>query len=281
MKRLLVLGGCLAALLAPGAAQAHPLGNFTINRHTDNRAVRRAHLRPVRPRPGRDPDPAGGEAGARGRLRGRGRPPARAPGRRQACAAPRPRAPHGRASWRRRPEDAPLRRRLRDRGDRVASGVPRPQLRVADRLEGSGRTLERRRRAAHGQRSRHEPEQRPPRLPAGSAPLAARRHDRDRVVRPRRGRGHAADARRRHGGRPSRRRLRVADLARRPLARRDPALARDRGVLGCGARAHSGAREGDRRRLSRRHEGPARSTRCCSAGSSPSRTRSASSRWGW
>ncbi len=34
MKRLLVLGGCLAALLAPGAAQAHPLGNFTINRHT-------------------------------------------------------------------------------------------------------------------------------------------------------------------------------------------------------------------------------------------------------
>lgn len=34
MKRLVVLVGCLAALLAPGAAQAHPLGNFTINRHT-------------------------------------------------------------------------------------------------------------------------------------------------------------------------------------------------------------------------------------------------------
>ena len=34
MKRLLVLAGCLAALLAPAAAQAHPLGNFTINRHT-------------------------------------------------------------------------------------------------------------------------------------------------------------------------------------------------------------------------------------------------------
>ena len=34
MKRLVVLAGCLAALLAPAAAQAHPLGNFTINRHT-------------------------------------------------------------------------------------------------------------------------------------------------------------------------------------------------------------------------------------------------------
>ena len=34
MKRLLVLLGTLAALLAPGAAEAHPLGNFTINRHT-------------------------------------------------------------------------------------------------------------------------------------------------------------------------------------------------------------------------------------------------------
>jgi nickel/cobalt transporter (NicO) family protein len=34
MKRVLALAACLAALLAPGAAQAHPLGNFTINRHT-------------------------------------------------------------------------------------------------------------------------------------------------------------------------------------------------------------------------------------------------------
>ena len=34
MKRLLIVAGCLAALLAPAAAQAHPLGNFTINRHT-------------------------------------------------------------------------------------------------------------------------------------------------------------------------------------------------------------------------------------------------------
>ena len=34
MKRLLLLGSVLAvALLAPGVAQAHPLGNFTVNRY--------------------------------------------------------------------------------------------------------------------------------------------------------------------------------------------------------------------------------------------------------
>jgi nickel/cobalt transporter (NicO) family protein len=32
MKRLLVIGAALAALAAPAAAEAHPLGNFTINR---------------------------------------------------------------------------------------------------------------------------------------------------------------------------------------------------------------------------------------------------------
>ena len=34
MKRLLVVLAALAALAAPGSAAAHPLGNFTINRHT-------------------------------------------------------------------------------------------------------------------------------------------------------------------------------------------------------------------------------------------------------
>ena len=35
MKRLLVLVACLAALLAPAAAEAHPLGNFTTNRYAE------------------------------------------------------------------------------------------------------------------------------------------------------------------------------------------------------------------------------------------------------
>ena len=34
MRRLLIVVTCLAALLVPAAAQAHPLGNFTVNRHT-------------------------------------------------------------------------------------------------------------------------------------------------------------------------------------------------------------------------------------------------------
>ena len=35
MKRLLIVGACLAALLAPAAAEAHPLGNFTTNRYAE------------------------------------------------------------------------------------------------------------------------------------------------------------------------------------------------------------------------------------------------------
>ena len=75
MKRLLVLVGCLAALLAPAAAQAHPLGNFTVNRHTAIELSGGRIYVQLRARPGRDPDLPGGEAGSRGRLR-RARPAA-------------------------------------------------------------------------------------------------------------------------------------------------------------------------------------------------------------
>ena len=116
---------------------------------------------------------------------------------------------------------------------------------------------ERRRRAARRERPGRERERRAPRVPERPAPLAARRLLGDRVVRARRRAGHAAArstapqaAEHRGGGFES------LDLARRPLARRDPALARDRGVLGRSARAHARARQGDRRRLPRRHEGP-------------------------
>ena len=34
MKRLALLVGLLAALAVPAAAQAHPLGNFTVNRYS-------------------------------------------------------------------------------------------------------------------------------------------------------------------------------------------------------------------------------------------------------
>ena len=47
------------------------------------------------------------------------------------------------------------------------------------------------------------------------------------------------------------------DPAGRHLVRRDPRLVADRGVLGCGPRAHARARQGARGRLPRRHEGDA------------------------
>ena len=121
MKRLLVLAGCLAALLAPAAAQAHPLGNFTINRHTAielsggriyvQYALDLAEIPTL-------------QQGKRVRASGFAAETARGLELQvdwQARAAPGPRAPHGRAAGGGRPEDAPFRRCLRDRGDRGRS----------------------------------------------------------------------------------------------------------------------------------------------------------------
>ena len=69
----------------------------------------------------------------------------------------------------------------------------------------------------------------------------------------------------RAGAGAPKRRLRVTDPARRPLARRDPALVADRRLLGRGPRAHARAREGARGRVSRRHQAASRATRSCSA----------------
>ena len=114
-------------------------------------------------------------------------------------------------------------------------------------------------------RARDEPLGRAPRLPAEPPPLAARRPERDGRVHARELGGARARDRRRAGAGAPKRRLRVADPARRPLARRDPALAADRRVLGRGPRPHAGAREGARRRLPRRHARASRGTRSCSA----------------
>ena len=46
----------LVMLLAPAAAQAHPLGNFTVNRLAVVGVSGRSRRRPLDPRPGRDPD---------------------------------------------------------------------------------------------------------------------------------------------------------------------------------------------------------------------------------
>ena len=63
-----------------------------------------------------------------------------------------------------------------------------------------------------------------------------------------------AGDRRRCRSRAREQRVRVADPARRPLARRRPALAADRRILGCGARIDAGSRESARRGLPRGNE---------------------------
>ena len=104
-----------------------------------------------------------------------------------------------------------------------------------------------------------EPLERASHLPDEPPALAARRPQCDRRrYSPGQLRGSGAHDRRDRRRRSTRDgRLRVADPARRPLGRRHPALAADRGVLGRRARAHPRAREGARRGLPRRHEGQA------------------------
>ena len=118
MKRLLVtLAAASPRSLAPAAALAHPLGNFTSTGTPQIELVRRPRLRPLRARPGRDPDlparDARPRASASPREAGRAvsSSGSTAAARRCACSS----TARSRATWRRRPEDAALRRRLRPR----------------------------------------------------------------------------------------------------------------------------------------------------------------------
>ena len=52
------------------AASAHPLGNFTVNHFAAVDLAGNTRLRPLRARPGRDPDVPGGSGGPAARLRG-------------------------------------------------------------------------------------------------------------------------------------------------------------------------------------------------------------------
>ena len=179
------------------------------------------------------------------------------------------RAPRRRAAGGGRPEDAALRRGLRDRGDRDDARVPR----TATSGRGSaGRKWSCARATAPScasPASRREPERRAARLPAGPAPSPARRHDGDCLVRPRRGRGHAPRARGGvAGGRASRRRLRGADLARRP--RRVGVVLLSLAIAAFWGAAHA-LTPGHGKAIVAGYlvgtKGTAASTRCCSAGS--------------
>ena len=134
-------------------AAAHPLGNFTINRHATvelsgdrifvHYALDLAEIPTFQL--GDRVRGAGFAADAGGRLQllvdGR-RAPLRLLEQRVSAA-----------TGRRRPEDAPLRRRLRGRRARVAARVARPQLRLADRLARDRRPRRGRRRSPQRERA--------------------------------------------------------------------------------------------------------------------------------
>ena len=142
----------------------------------------------------------------------------------------------------------------------------RPQLREPDRLAGDHGACPRRCAPRLVVRPGREPLGRAARLPARPPSLAARRPLGDGALRRRDGaRCASAGSTGVRGAGPHGRRVRGADRARRPVARRRPALAARRGVLGRRARAHARARQGARRRLPRRHARPAAPRVRCSA----------------
>ena len=156
-----------------------------------------------------------------------------------------------------RPADAPLRGDLSSVTRRPVGVVRRPHVREPDRLAGD-HGLRAGRCAARGRiRAGGEPVRRAACLPAGAPPVAAGRADGDRALRAGRHRRGAPRRRRSSRTGPSRRRVRGARRARRAVARHRRALAARRGLLGRGACAHAGARQGARRRLPDRHPRPA------------------------
>ena len=260
MRRVLALLACLAALSAPSVASAHPLGNFTVNRHA---AVElsggRIYVRYVA-RPGRDPDvPARRHASRKPGFARRGRDAARAHRRRPAGPA----ATCSSTGVERRPGAGGLETLRFDAVyaaapiSRIVAHAPRPQLRLADRLARDRRSGPRRRGASRRQRAGGERERRAARLPEDllRSPLDVSSAT-ARFTLGRRSR-YAALARAAGTRRSTRAAASRRCLPRRALARRDPALARARRLLGRRSRAHARAREGDRRRLSGRHEGAA------------------------
>ena len=209
MKRLARPAGRRSPrLLAPAAASAHPLGNFTVNRFSRRRGLGQPGLRPLRARHGGDPDLPGAAGGvdpavyarriARNAHLDRRRPAGAADARSRTRSRSRGagRAAHDAA--RGRPPRPEARRRAVDR-------LPRRELRRPDRLEGD------RRRGSAAPRHELRPrdrERRAPRLPEGPAPQPARRHVRD-ARRSLPAPGRPRRSRRRHGaaGTGPRRRL--------------------------------------------------------------------------
>ena len=210
VKRVAALAAVLvavtcAALGRPGGADAHPLGNFTVNHYAGiELAGSRVYVRFVLDLAEIPTYQEGGRVRARGYAAGR-RARARAPRRRHpspARARLASRVVTSRSGW---PADAPLRGDLPSVPRRSVVVVRRPDVREPDRLAGD-HGLRARRCAARGRiRAGGEPVRRAARLPAGAPPVAAGRAGGDRALRAWRHCGGAARRRRSSRTRASRR----------------------------------------------------------------------------
>ena len=285
-----------SALLAPrsrrslgaGARRAHPLGNFSINHLSTVRISRRPRRRPLRARPGRDPDLPGArrcrDAAVLARKRAevaRRLQLTRRRAARSRCAVGAPAAARSRPAQGGLPHDAASssrsRRRVRDAAPRRAARrhVPRPR-----RLEG-GRRRARARAPPCARRAAGDPTDGLRRYPADllSSPLDRARRELRRAA----GRRHAHAPR--GAGRACHDEPRRATTAS-PALFADAAAGRGRAAaaaarrvrLGRAARALARARQGDGRGLPGRHARHGAPRRRARRDGDDRRTRSASSR---
>ena len=219
-----------------------------------DRALGRACIHPLCPRPGRGADVPGRRRCEGSRLPGGRGEEARAHSRRPPCPARCSRAsgcgsPGG--GW---TQDAPLRRRVFGRGDRQPARLPRHQLRAPDRLARGDRCCAGRRAGAHVLGAGCQRKRRAALLSGRPAALSARRDRRPGARCLRLRHGSAAELRPGRAAKPSPRWLRSADREGRSLARHRPPFALDRGLLGRGPRAYARSWQGPGRRLPDRDE---------------------------
>ena len=268
MKKLAILLVVLAALVAPLAASAHPLGNFTVNRYSDveisgNRiyvlyVLDMAEIPTFQARQtGVDPAVYARRIARNAHLTVDGRAVALTPVK-HAIAFPK-----GQGGLH------TMRLEVVLRGPKLgdASSIAYRDANYGDRIGWKEIVVE----GAAGASVTSIlgavaiAERRVARVPEGPAPQPARRHLGDRDGQPRRRGGARAAAHRRlrsAGSGPGRRLgLLEPRRTREALDGRGPPLAADRGLLGRRPRSDTRPRQGARRRLPRRHEGHATSCR--------------------
>ena len=287
VKKLLLLAGLALALLAPGVASAHPLGNFTVNHFSRVQpsgdrvyvlyVLDMAEIPTFQDKHEARDQPSGwlrrraGRQGPRGTRPLRGRNPARAEGAPPCDRVPRRRRrprrrPGSRSCFEAGPSRAPRHARLPGRVVRAEARLARDRDRTGRRcrgrgLERSGRERERRAARTYPQDLLSSPldvRSATGELSPGDAagPPPALLDGEELEAQPRT--SSASE-----GGFASL--ISKENLSAGFIV----ALALRRALLGCGARPQPGSRQGDRRRLPDRRAGDAAPRRSISDWSRP------------